>query len=474
MKYFATGFFLKKGTTAKEVINECLSWVSNSPHTKLIPAQIDFMRNNCDEFELEGENEKIELTKHSENSLSMYCFRYSKITMPHKWITDISINEYINEGSLWVQVQSNVLTQDAAYKSPNTKRPLIVMNLLDKFSGGDDDIFNVGIEPIYLKDTQEDIEKATSIINSSTKNRLPIVYVSSRYYYREHAYNLIPTRLARKLSGLAHVVIEPTSIIFSNKLKFKVNGKNVYGGAVGIYWPNGQEISVHKRGLLNAGDFEDLIFDEVIKATTSLVPLKKGGWIEINNAKNRKSIQVLKEQGSSSDQLLSLYEEENSTLHDEVRDLNSKVEMLEYRIKKLLEKTPAQGDLYLNTGDEDDFFEGEISEYLILTLEKSLPSIRNDSRHHHIINEIIKNNPHKDKLKELEGKLKKALNGYREMNKKVSSLLIELGFSICEEGKHYKLTYQEDSRYTYVLSKTGSDHRGCLNAISDISNKMFI
>ncbi|GMU46359.1 MAG: hypothetical protein AMXMBFR26_11410 [Porticoccaceae bacterium] len=51
--------------------------------------------------------------------------------------------------------------------------------------------------------------------------------------------------------------------------------------------------------------------------------------------------------------------------------------------------------------------------------------------------------------------------------------LEEMGFSITEEGKHYKLTFQDDDRYTFTLPKSGSDHRGGLNAASDIGRLLF-
>lgn len=473
MKYFATGFFLKEGATTKAVINECLSWVSNSPHTAFIPAQIDLSRDK-EYFDIEGGNERVELISFYENNVFMSCFRYSKISMPHKWITEVSINEYFEDGSLWVQIQSSVVTQEVAYRAPNTKKPLIVMHLLDKFSGGNDDIFNVDLEPVLLIDDEENINLASGVINASTKNRLPVVYISSKYFYREHAHNLIPGRLARKLSGLAHVVVEPEGRVFSNKLKYRVKGRNVYGGAVGIYWPNGQGVSVHRREGLSASDFENEIFNEILRAITSLVPLKKGGWVEITNAKIRKSIQDLKEKGSSSAELMALYEDENSLLQEEVRDLSSRISTYEARIRTLLEKTPVQGDLSLRLGDEDDFFQGEILEFIMFILNKSLSTMHEGSRCHDVISAIVSHNTYENKIDEMSRVLKQALVGYKSMTPKISSALKQIGFEASQEGKHWKITYHGDPRYTYILPKTGSDHRGSLNAYSDISNKVFL
>ncbi|MCP5661498.1 hypothetical protein NL297_25760, partial [Klebsiella pneumoniae] len=77
----------------------------------------------------------------------------------------------------------------------------------------------------------------------------------------------------------------------------------------------------HKRGSLSAAEFEKEIFKEIITAMTSLAPLRKNGWSEIVSSKNRKAIQVLKDNGSQSSELASLYEEENESLQDEVKEL---------------------------------------------------------------------------------------------------------------------------------------------------------
>ncbi|GKX42538.1 hypothetical protein SOASR015_15720 [Pectobacterium carotovorum subsp. carotovorum] len=472
MKYFSTGFYLKTGSTSQDVINECLTWVSGSPHTSFTPAVLDMQRGNS-AFDIEAENEKIEVIFCSENEVDMYCFRYSKISGPHKWVTDISTNEYRKDGSVWIQVESNVYAQQAVYKAPKTKRPLIVMLLLDKFSGGKDDNFTIGVEPVYLNDSQEGLEKATNLINAKTSNRLPVVYVSSKYYYREHAHNLIPERMARKLAGLAHVMIEPDGAKFSNKLKFMVGSKNAYGGAVGIYWPNGQGISIHKRGEKTATDFEDLIFDEVIMAITSLTPLRKNGWVEINNAKTRKSIQSLKEAGSNSVELISLYEEDNVYLRDEVKELSLKIQNLESRIRILTDKSSVQGDISINIGAEDDLFDGEIFEIIISTLNKSLSTLHEKSRFHDVISSIINTNKIDGIIDVHDKELKQAMIGYRSMTPKLQATLKKIGFSINDEGKHLKLVYHDDPRYTYILPKTGSDRRGSLNAYSDISNIIY-
>jgi len=75
-------------------------------------------------------------------------------------------------------------------------------------------------------------------------------------------------------------------------------------------------------------------------------------------------------------------------------------------------------------------------------------------------------NAHRDALKNL-------LRGTSTLDARIRRGLESMGFRISNGGKHYKLVYQEDDRYTYTLPKSGSDHRGGLNAANDIGRLMF-
>ncbi|QZS45181.1 hypothetical protein K2F51_06335 [Streptococcus mutans OMZ175] len=59
------------------------------------------------------------------------------------------------------------------------------------------------------------------------------------------------------------------------------------------------------------------------------------------------------------------------------------------------------------------------------------------------------------------------------MSKKLRQELQKLGFKITDDGKHYKLVYYEDNRYTFTIAKTPSDSRAGKNNVSIISKKVF-
>ncbi|EPE1914346.1 hypothetical protein ACSGV2_001941 [Escherichia coli] len=472
MKYFSTGFYVSNSTSLAEIFNECFSWVNDSPHTTFIPAQLvcDY---KSEEYFIESKNERIDIITYKNKDTSLGCFRYSKISEPHKWVTDISINKNLKTDTMWIQVESSVVSQDAAYLAPQPKKPLVVMRLIDKFPGGLDDIFKVSVEPHSLDDTDEHLNIAAKVINGETDNRLPIIYVSSKYFFNEHAHNIIPERLARKVCGLAHVLIEPSNRLFSIKLKNETNAKNAYAGAVGIYWPRGQNISFYRRGEKTAKEFEDELFDDVVRATTTMAPVSDSGWSEIQTRKTKDSINSLKERGEYTRELMALYEADNVAKDDQIEDLKHKISSLEHRVRTLQSQASAQGSIALNAGEETDFFDGEIKNIIIDALKTAIKNKNEFGRSYHILSSLIANNEYNKETESRRKLLKRTLTGYRSMDSATQRNLKDLGFSASSDGKHWKLTYNEDPRYSYILPKTGSDHRGSLNAISDIANIIF-
>lgn len=59
------------------------------------------------------------------------------------------------------------------------------------------------------------------------------------------------------------------------------------------------------------------------------------------------------------------------------------------------------------------------------------------------------------------------------MTPSVSKELEAIGFSLSDDGKHIKLVFCEDARYTGTLSKTGSDYRAGDNTAHDIIRAIF-
>lgn len=467
MQGVSISFNLAESTLIEDVFSECINWILDSPHTKI--AQEELARfNSKEEFSFKKDEEEIGYSRaEDEFGSCAHSLRYKKGNESLKWITEIS---YIKSSDdFLVSVKAGQESSSAVSNYGEVKKPVIVIRLLDRFGGGLDGDLPVAIDPIYLKEGEVGFRLAEALINGESINRLPVVYVSaSRIGHR-----LIPSRLARKLSGMAHVIVEP-SREFSNKIRASVNSRNVYGGAVGIYWPGGSGVTLFRRDKLDAKEFENEIYEKVCSALLTLSPGKKCSWDEVGHIKNRNAIRNLKRDGDSATELVALYENELEEKEQTIRSLSHDIERLGAKIRSLESKNLVQGGLVLAKGDEDDFFDNEILSVVIDALKDHLEkSVHPNSRRAHILKSILDSNLVESDHDERIASVKAALRGYKDMNKKIRSVFEELGFSLASDGKHWKIIYQEDDRYSYVLPKTGSDHRGGLNAGADITNIVY-
>ncbi|MFV3326644.1 hypothetical protein ACNFG0_09245 [Pseudomonas sp. NY15372] len=470
MKSIKSYFTLSAETTVADVFNECVNWILDSPHTSF--AQEELVRYTAeDEFlhRNEDDSEIIEYSYASADGVSVSSMRYAKSQEAVKWVTEISARKELDV--LWVSVVSSIVTTTAltAPIGLSIKRPLIAIRLLDRFGGGTDGDFPLGVNPIVLRDDTTSLEIARRVVVGENISALPVIYVSAKFFDR-HA--LIPDRLARKVCGMAHVVVEP-SRDFSFKLRPQVSSRNVYAGSVGIYWPNGAGVTLCRRGADDAKSFEDRIFRCVAEALSVLIPPQKCGWEEVIHVKNRNAIEQLKENGEANE-IVGLYEIEISQKDETIAQMKKEIDRLSYMLRLSESKRPVQGGLILDTGAEDDYFELEtLSVVLDAMREYSSKSTHPNSRRQHLMTAILDNNNSNDLHEQKSKALKDALRGYRDMSKKVRDTFEELGFSVESDARHWRVVYQGDERYTYVLPKTGSDYRGGLNAGADISNLVF-
>jgi len=128
----------------------------------------------------------------------------------------------------------------------------------------------------------------------------------------------------------------------------------------------------------------------------------------------------------------------------------------------------------LQSGGEQDLYPNEVLSIVRKAITDASTRVPDDSRRKHVLNAVLQATPEpEDVAASMRERLKQLLRGSRGLDARMRRGLEEMGFSIAEEGKHYKLTFQDDDRYTFTLPKSGSDHRGGLNAASDIGKLLF-
>lgn len=129
----------------------------------------------------------------------------------------------------------------------------------------------------------------------------------------------------------------------------------------------------------------------------------------------------------------------------------------------------------LQYGQECDLYDGEILSFTRKVLEYALKNQTHDkSRQQHILQDLLHANPLPHDLRtEKEKMLDQTMKTYSRMDNATRQKLEEIGFSISENGAHYKLLFMNDTRYTATAPKSGSDHKGGKNFARDVGNILF-
>ncbi|MEG0324788.1 MAG: hypothetical protein RR619_12385, partial [Raoultibacter sp.] len=100
MQLFSTDFPLATGTTPVQILEECLYWVSESPHTNFTQAEL--VKNiSIEEFTKNNDNEKIEFEHTDDGELHIHSFIYTKRDDSHAWITSVSFLTIPSNGEAW-------------------------------------------------------------------------------------------------------------------------------------------------------------------------------------------------------------------------------------------------------------------------------------------------------------------------------------------------------------------------------------
>lgn len=417
-------------------------------------------------WKAQTDRERLEalLVKGVSNSTS--AFRHTVFEKDIEWTTTVVYSQ-TEEGD-WVGIRTDRESAQPQIYLPTAKKPLLVRTILDNLGGGLDGELYANDEPFYLK--PNDAGMATRLINGDADNYLPIVYISSRFDMR---HEIDPIPLARSLGGMAHVLVEPDRA-FSRMIQKDVGSRNAYGGGVGIYWPNGERYYYS----LNADaptefDLRRQIAARIRGALLNRRPLARCTWARAEAEIARKVFEHLQSSGSDDvEEYVAVFDSELKAKDKQLLEAEDEIRRLKYRLKANDRETPTN-QVGFPTSGEQELFPGEIGEILKEALDRSAASSQPGSRRQHVLASISDTIPDSTILKDKREEIKSILRDYTSLDSKTRQFLESAGFSISEDGKHYKLTYMQDDRYVFSLSKTGSDHRAGLNMASDISKRIY-
>ena len=283
-------------------------------------------------------------------------------------------------------------------------------------------------------------------------------------------------------SGLKTTISGLNKAVVTNNGTLALAGKD---GAIGIYYQS--DVMKHKR-FLNYEYFDPTItrqniVKEIINFTNqqSIDPLYTWDGVLTSLLRDRFESQKTKRTKAErtkeeTEELLDSFSNDFDALTEENGRLRSNISDLEQELacyKNFFNSKEDSDSSFISSGSEEEFFQGEKKAFVLSVLSDSLQNIQDGTRKKDIIQDIIQQNGSENILNHKRDQIKRLLTNYSGLNGKLKQELKQLGFTVTEEGKHYKLTYFDDNRYTITMAKTPSDGRAGKNNVSEINKKVF-
>ena len=467
MLSFSCEFPVPATATRDSVCALIRTWLIGSRYTHFNSASLAQLGDG-ETWDAVEETEHIESLVEKTSDIESCAVTYRKNDGKFEWITTIVLAEQPSGNWISVRVECEPLHPTA--QVPPAKKPVFVKQLLESFGGGIDGAFAVNDAPVVLKHSE--VGLAADCIQGYTGCYLPIVYVSAAF---SGGYLVDPNELASTLAGMAHVIVEPNRT-FSAELMNVVERRNPYGGTVALYWPEsgGRRSFFSREGTSTPAEICDAIFKEVRLSLNHRRPLSRCTINAVKELRSRRQINALRDAGSAEvDSYIAAFEGELKARLNALEVAETEIHRLKAEIRRFEAQDTLNTGLSLQLGTECDLYESEIMSIVCGTLEAEISNVVADSRTQHVLTALVAANPIPDERIRYREQIKATLRGYQKMDTKTRKDLEGMGFSISDAGKHYKLVFNDDERYTHILPKSGSDYRGGLNAAGDFSRLLF-
>ena len=467
MLVWTTEIPMRAGSTADEVLALARRWLTGSPHALWTEDAIP-QPDVGDLATAKRNGETVSVVRVERDGHRWAGLRYSRPEDTAEWTTEIVARQL--DSDLLVSVQLHCELRAATPSTPKPKKPYIIRQLLSEIGGGNDGGVPITDIPLILKEA--DVDLAARIVRGEFDNHLPIIYASATWHNNPA---IDASKLAQWSSGLAHVVVEP-SRVFSFVLARNTGRQNVYGGALGLYWPRHAGMcavlkpetypsparlataaaDLVRRALLNSRPTSDCTWDHLLEMLSGhrIAALRASGSRELESY-----IQAFDADIKAKDQHIERLEREAARLRIELQRAEGKAEV-------------GRGGI-IRAGQEQPYYPGEIRDAILKALVAGRGQLFENGRCQHIVDDILNANAMSQEEKDIAEEIRQVLTTCENLGREQERALEQLGFSFDRSGRHIEVVYHGDQRYKFTMPKTGSDWRGMKNQASDIVKRLF-
>ncbi|MDR0426550.1 MAG: hypothetical protein LBH24_05185 [Clostridiales bacterium] len=332
-------------------------------------------------------------------------------------------------------------------------------------------------EPVDINLSPKFQSKCIEMFCGRGQGALPMVYISCLpFNYENKKYAVDPDRMAKKFTGLACVVTED-SLKTSYELRDATDGRKVYRGYVGIYYPHVKAYDLFElREGESAEQLESRVFDSI-----------RQWWINASDSEyswNRLSVlrekQAATAEKGEAKELIAAFESElsearadNERLRTELqteKDRRSAAEMKAERLSYAMQGK-SKGCL-LESPDFDEWYIGEFSDMVVNILKTELAQrTSEENRAYEVLSALIEKNPIIGNGEKLFAEMTAAIREADSTDKLLNALMRH-DWRLIVKSPHIKLHFKGNPRYFATMAVTPSDYREKDNFISEIMNKI--
>ena len=470
MLVFSTRLPLKESITQEESLNIFMKWITESPHYSIDDIQYDASSNK--DFELVEGNLTFSIRYIKDGKTELWASRFENREKNIVWYSDSIFLCEDGVKSLLIQLNCNRTNYET--RLPRIHKPYIVRKFVESGYCRDDAGIPVCDKPIVVDERYYDI--CVQIMRGEYNNTMPVVYISCDY---KGEYAIAPEYLAKKLGGVAHVLAEKNRET-AFKLRENTDGNNAHSGYIGLYFP-GTKLC-QKYGAECYHDIREMrneIIESVWSALIYRLDSSVYNWSQISAIQSRQKMSEWQDISANDKQQLSeymdIFDAENESLRQQIGELNKQVYSLHAQLDAIRSAKIEMGenDCFYNMGNEPNLYASERNDLLYSILSQVQDKFERNSRGYILIQSLLEANPRVGECSRILEEVRNVFAGDGRLTSAKKSQLKRVGFTVQEDGPHYKVMLQ-DERYMFTVSKTPGDYREGRNMISDICKRMDV
>ena len=473
MLIFSTRLPVKDTLTKGKFFELVIRWNQDSPHHRIDGIEWDGgYRHRWGDMK-----NMLEITEY--NDVAAAHFVQSEHGV--HWTTEFILHTERREIGIYL---SREATENTVYFHKEFKPPYFLKLLMRENVLGSDGGLAISEYPQSFGAAADERKVLAQLcLEDDSAFRLPVVYLT-REWFIEHCV-VDEGVLARRLCGVAHVLVESDKDV-SRTLKDLCHGKNVYNGGMAVYFPSVSAAA--KRFIPYDGMDVEKVMTQMVRMIFRYMNQQKreplDTWDGIQMMQMRRQTKQLlaekrriEENRKQTSKEKEQYWDEYVKAQTQVEALTEQNARLQSELAVLRARVDSMGENpLLYYGDEREFYQGEMLEFVRTALSEKLDRLPKEKDRHlrcaDVLQDLLNANESEEIQAQRQTELKRVLKGYRTLTPEIQSTLIDAGFRITD-GKHYKLTYYADDRYTVTMAKSGSDWRGGENLISEIRKRIY-